>query len=208
MSTKKVFYIMVGVTILLSSAVIAATYFGGDVLAKHSKKLVNLKLEESLIGQQQSALIQAKKDVEKYKDFENITQSIVPQDKDQAKAVRDIVQIARENNISIESVTFPSSTLGSKPATPTKAEGTQAPPTAPAQSPITQAKPVSGISGVYALQLDVTPSNEQPISYQELINFLERLENNRRTAQISKLSINPRGNSLTFSLSINIFLKP
>lgn len=208
MSTKKVFYLMLGVTLLLSAGVIAATILGSGKLESHSKKLVNLKLEEALIGGQQAALISAKKDVEKYKDYENITNSIVPQDKDQAKAVRDIIQIARDNNITIESVNFPNSTLGSKASATAKTEGTESQTKQPVTAPITQAKPVSGIAGVYALQLDITPESNAPITYQELINFLERLENNRRTAQISKLNINPRGNRLVFSLSINIFIKP
>ena len=208
MNNKKVFIGMIGLTTLLSLAIIAVTVLSANMLKRHSTKLVELKLEDSLIGEQQTALLMAKKDIEKYKELGDIARAIVPQDKDQAKTVRDIVQIAKENNIVIETVTFPSSNLGDKRLTaPTGEQGEQSQPAVVAPT-ISQVKPVSGINGVFALQLDVSPSVASPVSYNELINFLNRLENNRRTAQISRISITPKGNELTFNLSINIFVKP
>lgn len=208
MNNKKVFIGMIGLTTLLSLAIIAVTVLSANMLKRHSTKLVELKLEDSLIGEQQTALLMAKKDIEKYKELGDIARAIVPQDKDQAKTVRDIVQIAKENNIVIETVTFPSSNLGDKRlAAPTGEQGEQSQPAVVAPT-ISQVKPVSGINGVFALQLDVSPSVASPVSYNELINFLNRLENNRRTAQISRISITPKGSELTFNLSINIFIKP
>lgn len=199
---------MIGLTTLLSLAIIAVTVLSANMLKRHSTKLVELKLEDSLIGEQQTALLMAKKDIEKYKELGDIARAIVPQDKDQAKTVRDIVQIAKENNIVIETVTFPSSNLGDKRlVAPTSEQGEQSQPAVVAPT-ISQVKPVNGINGVFALQLDVSPSVTSPVSYNELINFLSRLENNRRTAQISRISITPKGNELTFNLSINIFVKP
>ncbi len=208
MSPKRAFFMMVGATTLLVVAIVSLTIVGTAMLKKHSTRLVALKLEDTLIKQQQDALLAAQNDIEKYGHLENIANSIVPKDKDQAKTARDIIQIAREYNISIETITFPSSTLGAAQATPAAPTDGSAPPAQPATPPLTQAKPVPGINGVYSLQLDIAPDSRQPITYDELINFLKRLENNRRTAQISRLNITPKGNRLVFSLSINIFIKP
>lgn len=54
----------------------------------------------------------AKKDVEKYAYLNEIINSALPQDKDQARTVREIFLLAKQAGITIKSVQFPSSTLG------------------------------------------------------------------------------------------------
>jgi hypothetical protein len=48
-------------------------------------------------------------------------------------------------------------------------------------------------------------------TYNQLIDFLSRLEQNRRTAQVSTITINPstvNRNLVEFSLTMNVFVKP
>ncbi len=209
MSSKRFFYVMIACVFLLTISVFGIVFLGNNILQNKSKKLVELKLESRLIEEQQLALIAANKDIDTYNTLDTIAKTIVPRDKDQAKAVRDIIQIAKENGIAIDSITFPTSTLGSKqaaPPTPATTEGAAA--AAPIVPKDSQIKAVEGVSGVFSMQLDVTPSSSKPITYQEFINFLSRLENNQRTAQISRINITPKGDKITFTLSINIFIKP
>lgn len=208
MNSKKAFYLMVGAVVITGVSILAVVVLGTKMLEKQSDKLVELKVENQVLESQQTGLIKAKSDIAKYSNLEEITQSIVPQDKDQAQAVLEVVTLARQSGISIKSVTFPSSTLGTRQQPQAQQEGAPAPqPTAP----ITQAKPVEGIPGVYALEMNIVP--EGRVSYYQFIDFLSKLEKNRRTSQVTAIKIDPQSSErenpqISFSLTFNIFLKP
>lgn len=211
MTSKKFFYVMIGITVLMSGLVVGAVFLGDSFLRKQSEKLVSLKLDNEVIEQQQVALTQAKKDVEKYTELEAISKQIVPQDKDQARAAREIVSLAEQSGISISSITFPSSTLGLRPTTTTPATGTATTPTQAPANPLTQAKPVTGIDGLYQLDITVVSDTGRPATYTRLIEFLERLEQNRRTAQVTQISIQPDSENrinLNFTLTLTVYIKP
>ena len=84
-------------------------------------------------------------------------------------------------------------------------------PATPAAPAISQVKPVEGITGVYQLELNVNTDATSPITYAQLIDFLSRLEQNRRTAQITNLTIQPSPtdrNLLAVTLQLTIYIKP
>jgi len=59
MNSKKVFYVMIAVIVLLSGSIVGAVVMGDQYLKKQSDKLVNLKLETAVIDTQQTALVKA-----------------------------------------------------------------------------------------------------------------------------------------------------
>lgn len=185
-------------SVLLLGAVV---YYGNLSLKTESAKLVDLKATNQSLETQQTNLITAKRDLDKYSDIDEITQDIVPQDKDQARAVREIVTLAGQSGFELESITFPQSNLGASSSSDKSA--TQS-------GTISQAVPVKGIKGVYSLEAVITPKGNIP--YSQFLDFLTKLENNRRTAQVSSIRIEPAtgGNSelISFTLNINLFLKP
>lgn len=201
---------MIGLIGIASAGIIGAIYFGNNMLVKESNKLVDLKASHQVFEDQEVGLNKAKRDIEKYNNLEDITQTIVPRDKDQARATREIVTLAAESGITIKTVTFPTSNLGNKVAAPSTQENSEAQPQQPA-NPISQAKPVQGINGVYSLEVNIVPSGT--VNYYQFIGFLAKLEKNRRTAQVTRIKIEPKPSpannpQLSFSLTINIFLKP
>ncbi len=211
MSSKKVFYGMIGVLSLLGLLIIASVYMGDKLLRKQSDKLVDLKLNNQVIEAQQTSLIQANKDLQKYAELKSVAKQIVPQDKDQARAVREIVSLAEQAGIKISSITFPASTLGQ---TPTKAvvpaDGAAAAPK-PAVPAVTQVKPVDGIKGLFQLDITIVSDTTKPVTYTKLVNFLSKLEQNRRTAQVSQISIQPDSqnrSALNFTLTLTVYIKP
>lgn len=214
MSSKKVFFVMLGVLGLMGILVIAAVVVGDSFLRKQSAQLVNLKLDDQVIEAQQVALTQAKKDVETYSELEAIAKQVVPQDKDQARATREIVSLAEQSSIRIASIDFPASTLGQAPVAPTKpAEGEAPAPQAatPVTPSVTQVEPVEGIPNLFQLELNVVSDTKIPITYNQLIDFLDRLEKNRRTAHVSQITIQPDTNNrnlLNFSLTLTLYIKP
>lgn len=204
MTPKRFFFVMTGVLCLLIILIIGGAVGGNSLIQKKSQKLVVLKAESKAIEEQQVSLIQAKKDVEKYSPLNEITKAIVPQDKDQAKTIREINNIAAASRIELKDIIFSTSNLGQ--AAPKAAEG--APAAAPVAPAITQVKPVDGIKGVFSLEITISPTGS--VSYPDFLTFLEGLENNRRTAHVSKISINPSkdGKSLSFTLTLNAYVKP
>lgn len=186
--------------------------FGLSILSGKSHEMVDLKLQSQTADSQLANLEQSKKQVEKYAYFKNIAKTVIPSDKDQAAAVVEINQMANDAGIAIQSITFPSSNLGASSSTASQ----DATASGASTKAISQAKPVSGIPGLYSLELTITPEtgNQVPpdrqITYPKMLDFLSRIENNRHTAQITNVNIQPASNnqSLSFTLTINIFIKP
>ena len=194
---------------------VGTVFLGDQLLHKQSTKLADIKLQNAVIESQQTALTKAKKDIVAYTNLNETAKQIVPQDKDQARAVREIISIAKESGVSVSGITFPASTLGQaqpKPATDA-AQGTSgdSATTTPQAPAISQVKPVDGIPGVYQLEISVNTDLKKSVSYSQLIDFLSKLEQNRRTAQITNLSIQPNAqnrNLLTFNVQLTIYIKP
>lgn len=211
LSAKQLRFIMIGVLVALGVVFVMIASSGVKSLTKKSQELVDAKLKSKTADAQLASLEVAKKQVQKYSYFNDIAKTVIPSDKDQAAAVLDIFQLANQSGIGIASITFPSSTLGGSSSTSASSSGTAA---------ISQAKPVSGITGLYSLELTIAPQIGQTISankvvtYSKFLDFLSRIEKDRRTAQITQVSIQPQNsdvgpsNSLNFSLTINIFMRP
>jgi hypothetical protein len=207
MTPKRFFYLQMAVFVLAIALIIGGTVGGNIVLQEKSRKLSDLKVENGSIELQQKALIQAKKDIERYSSLDTIAKSVVPQDKDQAKTVREIVSLAAANHIPIKSISFETSKLGEAPAKPTTPEGGDAAPKTTIPS-VSQVKAVPGINGVFTLPIQVESAGQ--VNYTDFLSFLESLEKNRRTAHVGTINLNPtnNGKTLTFNLTLNAYVKP
>jgi len=199
-----------GVTILFFATVLS----GLNLLSAQSQKLVELKQQNNAADAQASGLATSKKQVEQYAYFNTVAKTVLPSDKDQAQATTDIFKLADQAGITIASITFPASSLGAKPTATNDAAK------ASSKSAISQAKPVEGIAGLYSLELTITPQtgggveDAKKVTYEKLLDFLGRIERNRRTAQITQVNIQPETSDsgpsqfIDFTLTINIFIKP
>jgi hypothetical protein len=206
MSAKHVFYLLSGILLVLFIAVIGGAYESNVLLTTQAKKLQHLKLQSQVYASESSAVVKAKADVTKYASLGNVARAIVPQDKDQAEAVREIVNIANTAGVSPNSVTFLASSLG------TSLNGAAAPTTGAATaSPLSQLTPVKGIPGVYNLQITIQQDDKHPVAYTNFLDFLSKLELNRRTAQVVSIQLKPDpdvASELSFTLTVNEFIKP
>ncbi len=223
MSARKVFYGLVVGNFLLCGLIVGAAILGNVVYKKQFAGLSELKARSQVLEQQSISLIKAKQDVEQYSELNDITKQIVPQDKDQARTVREIIKIAQESGVTLSSVSFEPSSLGdSRPSAPPSSEDSNSSsdssssPQEAANSPsatskaLTQVQPVSGIPGVFSLGITIQTDDNNAVSYEQFLTFLEKLESNRRTAHVGKISIVPEsgGANVTFSLTLNAFVKP
>jgi hypothetical protein len=222
MSAQRLRLILLGLLGLGALVFLVTASFGMSKLSAESQDMVDLKKQSQLLDAQLDSLSSAKKDIQQYSYFKDVAKTVIPSDKDQAQAVLDISQFANQSGFLIGTMTFPISTLAKSAAgsTPTST-GTTSTNAASATSSqvISQAKPVSGISGLYSIELTVTPQTgcdlppSKAVTYAKMLNFMQKIERNRRTAQISSVTVEPVVNQqcgvqFNFNLAVNIFLKP
>jgi hypothetical protein len=197
MTSKRLYLILCSVVSLLIISILGGAYEANVILQNKAKEVTEARSRSEALEQEQTQLGKAKASIEKYREVSTIAKSIVPQDKNQAQAVREIVKIANDQGISLSSVSFPASTLGGS--------GTASKPG------LSQLKAATGISGVYILPITVQSSSSQPTSYSQFLNFLAALEHNRRTALVSALTLSPdqkNPNLVSFTLNIDEYIKP
>jgi len=198
-NSKKLYFLLLGSLVVLAGLSLATVYFGNQMLKKSASRLYDLKSESLELDEQQKTLVQAKKDIETYAEIETIAKTVVPQEKDQARTVREIVAIANRSGISISNITFPSSNLGS---TDKKKKTTN--------TALTQLEPVEGIPGVYELEVNVQTDASQFVPFTTLLSFLRELEQNRRTSQVKTLTVTPSADNrelVTFNVVLSVYIK-
>lgn len=197
---KETYLMLLAVFLIILANFVTLAYGANKILASQAAKLSSERAVGEALSNEQTTLTKNKQDLVKYRELNNIAKTIVPQDKDQAEAVREIVDIASQSGISkLTSVTFPSSTLGT--------------PLGGSTGSLTQLTPVKGISGVYDLQITVTEAYSQtkPVTYNQFLAFLRGLEQNRRTAQVSSINVQPSttgDDGVGFTLVIDEYIKP
>lgn len=194
--SRQLYFGLIGLLIFLGAGFFFSIHEASAILSGKSQSLVGLKAQSLATTDQQAQLEQDKADIKQYATLNTIAESVVPQDKDQAEAVQEIVNIATQSGISkLTSISFPASTLGNSGTT----------------KGITQVTPVKGIPGVDELQITVTQSNQDPVSYSDFVSFLSGLEQNRRTAEVSSINIQPEDSNpsdISFTLVIDEFIRP
>ena len=212
MTSKRLHIILLGIITLLLVALVGGAYEVNSLVGSESVKLSTLKAKDKALSQQQTGLKVAKKGLAEYSELEQIAHAVVPEDKNQAETVRQLSNIAAANGITLSSISFPASTLGSTAAVAIGSGSIGTPTPAPAANTKTsQLTPVKNIPGVYELPIVVTSDSQNTASYSKFISFLSDLEKNRRTAQVTNISIAPDQNikgNVSFVLTVNEYIKP
>lgn len=209
MNSKRLFILLSVSLGVILVGLIFTTYGITNLLKTKSVALSENKALVEQLSTKQNGIAKSKQDIAQYSELEAVTKKIVPQDKDQAEAVRQITGIAKASKVPLTAITFPTSTLGGNAASggvkPSGANATTAKPN------LSQLTPVANIPGVYNLQITLGNNTNNPVTFAQLNTFLRGLENNRRTAAVASVNIQPQSNnpdSLVFTLVINIYIKP
>ncbi|HEX4774407.1 MAG TPA: hypothetical protein VH234_02735 [Candidatus Saccharimonadales bacterium] len=216
MNSKRLYLVLSGVACLLILGLVAGTYGADSLLTSQSNKLVKLKAKSQALDQEQLILVKIKKQVQTYSNLNQVAKEVVPQDKDQAETVREIANIAATNKIELASISFPQSSLGGVGGSTTSGSASIAPAQAKGAAgskatTLSQLTPVKNIPGVYLLQIVIANDPTQSVPYAQFISFLQGLERNRRTAQVSTVVIQPgshQSDNVSFTLTLNEYIKP
>lgn len=198
MTSKKMYYVLLGTLVFLVLLLIGSANIATGIIAKRSGALSVLKTQKQVLENEQHELSTDKIELAKYAGLNTIAETVVPQDKNQAEAVREISNLANASGIGVlSSITFPASTLGI--ITPANSKS------------LTQVTPVKNIPGVDELPITITQNTSSYVSYSSFITFLSALEQNRRTSQVSSINIQPDPKDLSlvsFTLIINEYVRP
>lgn len=206
MNSKRFFFVMIVSVVLLVVAFGGGAYQANKMLSAESDELLDLKLTGAVLDKQRETLNQAKRDIAEFSELETITKSILPEDKDQANTIGEIASHARASGIQLGAIEFPQSELGqaAKGKGKTKASATT-------DSTRTQLLELEDLKGVYVMEINTRNHAEIPVSYEQIINFLQLLESNRRTAQVIDISIQPdteAPNLFHFTIKLNTYVRP
>lgn len=222
MSSKRLHTVLIALLVLLFIGLLGGAYGVNKLLVSETNNLLVLKAKNQALTQEQTSFNKAKKDAQRYENLNKIAQAVVPQDKNQAEAVRQIVNIAAKNNVTLAAINFPASTLGSlpngtaAPAAGAAAAASAAPSAATSAASnktasLSQLTALKNIPGVYQLPITINNDAAHSVQYANFISFLSDLEHNRRTSQVQTISIQPDAKNrgyITFSLTLNEYIKP
>lgn len=204
MNSKRFFFIMLAMVASLIAVFAGGVYKASSMLKAESDELIDLKLTSSVLDRQRDSLDQAKRDIAEFSELEELTKSIVPQEKDQANTIGEIASHAQTSGIRLGAIQFPQSELGQ--VTRGKAKSPSS-----ADSDISQLLPLEDLKGVYVMGIDVRNHSDHPVKYEQIIQFLSLLESNRRTAQVIDISIQPDDKivgAFHFSTKLNTYIRP
>lgn len=209
-NAKRLNFVLYGVLGLMVIGAFLLTVYTNKWLTNRSHDLVSVKLDTAALEEKQRNNQRAANELETYKATRQTLEKIIPENKDQAKAIGELLTIASEVGVTISNISFPTSELG----TGTKATGS-------ASTAVTQAKAVDNIPGLLGIEVTLSQIDRlgsvsgSGMTYSQLLTFLESVEKNRRTMQIKTIEVLPlkaaansaiTGYALT--LKMNIFVKP
>ena len=204
MNAKQVYRLQIIILIILVFVFMVSFFRANTDIQKAGNQLKAKKAEAYQLDYAKNNLVGSKQDINKYKDITKIAKAVVPEDKNQAVAVREIVNLASQNGITLSSINFPASNLGSSLMTGIS-------PAPSRKDSLSQLKQVAKIPGVYELMINIESDSSKPVAYDKFISFLSGLEKNRRTAQVNSITLNPSSkdtNQVTFVINLNEYIKP
>lgn len=195
-------------------------------LTSTSGQLISLRQDIANLEHKRDSLENARTVLAENSESIATLSKVIPDDKNQAIIVSELYTIADKAGITIDSIGFPASTLGSQAAKAAPAANTASTPASDApstqapsqQRSISQATPLKNIPGIQSIELSIGAINSKSlpigsgVRYAEMMSFIRQLERNERAIQITSLGIGQDkivNGEPTFNLSISltIFVK-
>ncbi len=180
MSPKRFFYLLCVGLIIIVLAGGAAYYYASLLLANGTHTLSQDLASESLANQQLSQLEDLRQEYQRLQPLLPAIYDALPNQKDQSTIALQLHNIAAASGMNLDSLSF----------TPTAIPG-----------PTSQT-----IAAGSALAIPI--SFELHGNYAQLQQFLQLQENLNRYTNITSLSISGGGNSLSFAINLEAFMKP
>jgi len=191
MTPKKIFYSMCAGLVLTITGVGYSLYLANTQLKQRALDISQLNAEVDTLDTQIDNARTLKSELEDLQEVSRLTSEVLPAEKSQENIVGELVQIATNRNITLNSINFTGGAGG------------------PAGG-VTQSEKVDGIPGVFSLKVQTSFES----SYSTILELLRDLENNKRRFEVTDISISPNqtetaGTPLfNASLDIVTYIKP
>ena len=202
-------------------------HYASGWLENSSQDLAKLRTDVYVLTEKSKYLDTEKRYLDSHSPEINTLDSVLPKDKDQAKVIKQLESIADKSGIKFDSISFPTSSLGSSTqiAKPTTTDSATTNNTNISEAPpkpskvISQATPLKDIPGVQTIEITLgalSSKDSKPgagMRYPEMISFIKQLERNQRIIQTQSIQIgqapsNNKGEPMyILTVSITVFLR-
>ncbi|MDX1765585.1 MAG: hypothetical protein R3313_01380 [Candidatus Saccharimonadales bacterium] len=195
---KKVFFGMLGVIGLIVLAGLGVFYYADSLFANNAREIADLKADDAILEEKIRKGREIEQQLNDIAFLEPVIEEVLPSVKEQSNLIGELSKIEAQTGITLLNINFPGSDIGDEGSNPD----------------LTQTEDLESIGTVKLLP--VTTSFEC-VSFEQLLNFLEKTEENRRKMQVSSISINRRADpndafcdvgSLDVNLIIGVYVNP
>jgi Tfp pilus assembly protein PilO len=177
---KRFFFVLCGILCLLIVAGGIAYYYASASLASRTRTLSQRLADENLADQHISDLSDLKDQYNRLLPLVPVIYAALPNQKDQSAIALQLHDIAAASGMNLNSLTFNASTI---------------------PGPTSQTIPSGSV-----LAIPITFQLQG--SYNQLQEFLQKQESLNRYTSVTSLGISGSGNSLSFAITLNAFVKP
>lgn len=171
------------IILLLIVSGLVGFWMSHKTLSEKADHLSVLLVDISVSNERLGNLQQLEQEYVDMVDLRHKTDKILPEEKRQTEVALQLRQIANKAGLELSSLSF-ESTSGR-----------------PGEVSQTLTSSISGVR-IMPVRFQITSS------YQEFVELLRSIENHQRHMQVSNLNISRAGDSLRFSINLEVFLKP
>ncbi len=168
MTPKRLFYAMSVLCGIMFLGIGAVAYLGNSFLSKEAAKIADARADDELIDQRKALKNDLVKTIDDYAELKALATKFLPDSKNQDDLIAEFYKIASNNDIDISGLNFTAS--GDK------------------ISSSSQTTPLKDAKNVLVFPFTVT---NYTASFDQLIAFMQDLENNRRKLQITQIQLQP-----------------
>lgn len=168
MTPKRLFYAMSVLCGIMFLGIGAVAYLGNSFLSKEAAKIADARADDELIDQRKALKNDLVKTIDDYTELKALATKFLPDSKNQDDLIAEFYKIASNNDIDISGLNFTAS--GDK------------------ISSSSQTTPLKDAKNVLVFPFTVT---NYTASFDQLIAFMQDLENNRRKLQITQIQLQP-----------------
>ena len=207
MNSKKLFYLLVAVLMILPIGIGGLIYYSLGQLDKASNQVIAAKIDTSTAEQSKNAYAKNYRLYESNKVLAEKINNLLPTDKQEVTAIQSLYDNANEFELAVTSLDFPGSDLGQDDKAKKKNK---------TNIDITQVEPIEDIKelkNVYQIPLEVKVINLRvddkgdplAISTDQLLGFLNKIESNPRNMKVDNISYDRESEEV--SLSVYTFIR-
>jgi len=183
---RKTFLVMVSALLMTVALTGAGLYFADSYLANQAKSISDLRADDEVLSIDLINSQKMRDDLKRYSYIDTIADEILPNAKNQSKAILLINEMGQEVGVNIDTFTF----IATRDDPGDK----------------TQTEPLEGAPDILVFPVTVKFSG----TYSQLINWLRLAEKNQRKMQVAKIDIIPKtdaeGNIVSSNFSVSIIV--